>query len=83
MTGDGINHGTYGGYQKHRRLGVEACAECLAAQVWYTRRRRESAEVRAEEQRQTAARTRAYVRLSRAYPTLYHALYEEELGRTT
>ena len=54
MTGDGINHGTYGGYQKHRKLGVEACAECLAAQVWYTRRRRESAEVRAEEQRQTA-----------------------------
>ena len=79
MTGDGINHGTYGGYQKHRKLGVEACAECLAAQVWYTRRRRESA----EERRQTAARTRAYVRISRAYPTLYHALYEEELGRTT
>ena len=47
------------------------------------RRRRESAEVRAEEQRQTAARTRAYVRLSRAYPTLYRALYEEELGRAT
>ena len=79
MTGDGINHGTYGGYQKHRKLGVEACAECLAAQVWYTRRRRESA----EERRQTAARTRAYVRISRAYPTLYRALYEEELGRTT
>ena len=62
MTGDGINHGTYGGY---------------------ARRRRESAEVRAEERRQTAARTRAYVRLSRAYPTLYRALYEEELRRTT
>ena len=47
MTGDGINHGTYGGYQKHRKLGVEACAECLAALVWYTRRRSESAELRA------------------------------------
>ena len=30
-----------------------------------------------------AARTRAYVRLSHACPTLYRALYEEELGRTT
>ena len=76
MTGDGITHGTYGGYQKPRKLGVEECTECLAAQVWYAGRRRESAKVRAEEQRQTAARTRAY-------PTLYHALYEEELGRTT
>ena len=83
MTGCGINHGAYGGYQKPRKLGVEACAECRDAQVWYTRRRRESAEVRAEEQRQDAARTRAYVRLSRAYPTMYRALYEEELGRTT
>ena len=55
MRGDGINHGTYGGYQKHRKLGVEACAECLAAQVWYARRRRESAEVRAEEKRQDSA----------------------------
>lgn len=67
MTGDGINHGSYGGYQKHRKLGVEACTECLAAQVWYARRRRESAEVRAEEKRQYNARMRAYVRLSRAY----------------
>ena len=83
MTGCGINHGAYGGYQKPRKLGVEECTECLAAQVWYARRRRESAKVRAEEKRQDAARTRAYVRLSRAYPTLYRALYEEELGRTT
>ena len=83
MTGDGINHGTYGGYQKHHKLGVEACPECRDAQVWYARRRRESAEVRAEEKRQDTARTRAYVRLSRTYPTLYRALYEEELGRTT
>ena len=87
MTGCGINHGAYGGYQKPRKLGVEECTECMAAQVWYARRRRESAEVRAEvraeEKRQDNARTRAYVRLSRAYPTLYRALYEEELGRTT
>ena len=83
MTGDGITHGTYGGYQKHHKRGMDPCPECLAAHSGYARRRRESAEVRAEERRQAAARTRAYVRLSRAYPTLYHALYEEELGRTT
>lgn len=44
--------------------------------------RRKNAEVRGEEKRQAAARTRAYVRLSHAYPTLYRALYEEELRRT-
>lgn len=49
MTGCGINHGAYGGYQKPRKLGVEECTECLAAQVWYARRRRESAEVREPE----------------------------------
>ena len=83
MTGDGITHGTYGGYQQHHKRGTDPCPECRDAQVWYARRRRESAEVRAEDRRQAAARTRAYVRLSRAYPTLYRALYEEELGRTT
>ena len=30
-----------------------------------------------------ARRTRTYVRLSHAYPTLHRALYEEELRRTT
>ena len=42
MTGCGINHGAYGGYQKPRKLGVEECTECRDAQVWYARRRRES-----------------------------------------
>ena len=54
-----------------------------AAQAAYARERRKNAEVRGEEKRQDAARTRTYVQLSPVYPTLPRALYEEELRRTT
>ena len=83
MTGDDIKHGTCGGYQQHRKRGTEPCPKCRAACAAYARERRKNAEVRGEEKRQAAARARAYVRLSHAYPTLYRALYEEELRRTT
>ena len=82
MTGDDIKHGTCGGYQQHRKRGTEPCPKCRAAQAAYARERRKNAEVRGEEKRQAAARTRAYVRLSHACPTLCRALYEEELRRT-
>lgn len=34
---DDINHGTYAGYQKHRRQGIEICDECREANAEYHR----------------------------------------------
>jgi hypothetical protein len=35
MTTDEIPHGTYSGYQKHKRLRIKPCAECREANRTY------------------------------------------------
>lgn len=68
-----MNHGTYGGYQAHRRLGEDACAACLDANNAYKAVQRSGG---AEN-----ARERALRRLARLHPSEFRRLYYAELQR--
>lgn len=78
-TGDGIEHGTYKGYQRCVRRDAGSCAECRAAASAYSREYRSRPQVRAAELAREAARQRAYSRLARAHPADYRALYLAEI----
>ena len=82
MTGDDIKHGTCGGYKKHRKRGTEPCPKCRAEQAAYARERRKNAEVRGEEKRQAAARTRLRAALPRL-PDLVPRALRGRTRRTT
>lgn len=41
-TREPVKHGTYGGYQAHKRRGEDACDECKAANTQYRRNAREA-----------------------------------------
>jgi hypothetical protein len=74
--------GTLSGYARHRRLGEEACAECLRANNERSRNLyRDDPDRRAQVRARTAAAERAYSRLAHMYPDDYAALYAEEKER--
>lgn len=72
--------GTYKGWQRHYRQQEESCGPCRLAKNEYQRAYRASnAAYRADQLRRKAARDRAGRRLAALYPTLFSALYAEEL----
>lgn len=72
--------GTYAGYQKHRKTGQVPCRPCRDANAAYMRKLRANSERTYRNTREdNAARQRAHTRLARLYPTLFDALYTEEL----
>lgn len=78
----GIHHGTYGGYQVHRRRGEEACPSCLDAQAAYMRQLREAnPDLRVRERNRQHAYDRATQRLRDAHRAEMQRYYREELGR--
>lgn len=61
-----IEHGTYSGWNLHRKRGVPVCDECRAAQAEYARRRRaRNPRKRAEETAKSQANARATFRAAR------------------
>ena len=71
-------HGTMSGYDLHCVLGTPPCEACRRAKAEYNAQRRATtpqAEAGVVNQR---SRNRALSRLSRLYPEVYRALYEEE-----
>jgi hypothetical protein len=80
LDGDGVC-GTYGGYQRHRRRGEQACTECRRANRDYTRTLRQRPGVREEENARTAARSRALWRLADEQRERFRELFIEEVTR--
>lgn len=77
-----VKHGTYGGYQAHRKRGEAACDDCRAALTAYARAyRAANLEARAAELTRNAAYRRALTRLRARHEAEYQRLYREELGR--
>lgn len=81
-----VRHGTYSGYNKHRRLReaegqwcwppCEACA--VGAKKWRAAHVPSAAAEKMRRSRQRA-HARAILRMQRAFPQLYNSLYTEEL----
>jgi len=77
-----INHGTYGGYQAHRRHGEEVCEACRIANNTYRREYRNSKpDASSYDRTQAAAYRRAENRLRRLHYPEFNQLYHEELVR--
>lgn len=83
MNPDDPRHGTYAGYQAHKKTNQEQpCEPCRIAYNAYQRERRKSDPTALRRSRQSiAAATRALWRLKADHPTEYAALYAEELGK--
>lgn len=75
-----INHGTYGGYQAHRRKNEDACEPCRTAARDYQRNYRSVVGIESQK-RYSQAREQAFLRLSRMHPDEFHRLMHEELRR--
>lgn len=75
-------HGTVSGYERHRRDGEDACADCKRAradyQADYEARNPEYAE---RGRRRSAARYRAMRRLALEFPKRFNELVSDELGK--
>jgi hypothetical protein len=69
-----VKHGTYGGYQAHRRLDETACGPCLRANSNYKIKQRSTGVENARE--------RALRRLARLHPSEFRRLYYAELRRS-
>ena len=80
MTGDDISHGTYGGYQVHKKRRVEPCAACRAAAADYQRKYRAVNPDNDTDRQYTRARNRALERLRRQYGDLFEAYLADELA---
>lgn len=72
-------HGTPSGYNAHRRIGEEACAPCWDAMHEANMRRKSAPDFVVQNRQRARAQSRARARLTRMYPTVYRALYLEEL----
>jgi hypothetical protein len=76
-----IEHGTYGGYQAHKRIGEGPCTDCRRAnssyQAAWRRRNPASQSLNAERQ---AARDRALRKLAERFPAELESLYAAELA---
>lgn len=73
-------HGTYAGYQQHRKRGEDACTPCLNALADYTRARRARLGTADDKLRNTAYRT-ASARLREAHRAEFDAYCYEELAK--
>lgn len=80
MTEDGIKHGTYAGYQRHKKTGVPICVECREAnRLYHAAYRSQTADYRAREKLMNRARNRAVGRLAALHPGQFDALIAQEL----
>jgi hypothetical protein len=77
-----IEHGTYRGYQQHRRRGEETCPPCRAANTAYHQEWRtgQPEEAKRNAAVRKAARLRALESLARKYPDEYVELLARELS---
>ena len=74
--------GTYGGYQKHGRLGETACGPCRQANAAYRQEfRQRRADIYAEDRRRAKAHTRAAWRLVDKYRDEWRRFVIEELEK--
>jgi len=72
-------HGTYAGYQRHRRRGEPACDPCKEGNRAYQKARRTTAEGRAAANRHSRATSRALWKLSQAHPEEFAELRRQTL----
>lgn len=73
------DHGTYGGYQRHKRRRETACIECTEANRQYQAGVRASKpETIRRATRQAKVRNRALARLQEAHPAEYERLLTDE-----
>jgi len=78
VTPDDPRHGTYAGYQSHRKDRETPCAPCRAANAAYTRRMRADDGRADRERRASRVRHRALWRLARIHPDEYARLVADE-----
>lgn len=76
---DDERHGTYAGYQQHRKAAEPACLPCLAANRAYTRARRENSAHYERDREVACAGSRAAWRVVDAHRAEYERYYAEEL----
>lgn len=80
MSPDDPRHGTYAGYQAHRKAGELACQPCLKANAEYGQRLREfNPNVKRRARETVRAQNRAKQRLSELHRAEYTRLYIEAL----
>jgi len=73
-------HGSYAGYQWHRKNGEPPCDECVLANSSYqTAWRRNNPDKHAAQQRTQYARIRALRKLAKLHPEDMRQLYQQEL----
>jgi len=70
-------HGTYAGWNRHRRQGTKTCAECRRANREYHREWRASNGGRAQQARYTKAANAALQQLKTAHFDEYRRYYEQ------
>lgn len=79
-TPEEIPHGTYAGYQRHKKRGVRPCEACLAANRDYTANlRANSPELRENDALMNKIRSRALWRLKDRHQREFRVLVAEEL----
>lgn len=76
-TTTGTQHGTYAGWNKHRRQGTEVCVECKRAAREYQRKWRASTDGRARQAGYTKAAHTALQQLKKAHFDEYRRYYEQ------
>jgi hypothetical protein len=79
MTPDDPRHGTYAGYQRHRKDDEDACAPCRAANNEYTRKIRSDPAALKRDREVSRAGSRAAWRTVDAHRADYERFYAEEL----
>lgn len=78
---DGIAHGTYSGYQKHKKDGTPACPACRTAASDYQRRYRASRKGQRDRERWVVrTRNQALHQLARDHPDEFAALVDRARG---
>ena len=80
MTAD-IAHGTYKGWNAHKRYDVPMCTACREAQRQYQASRREDPAIKAEDRIMVRAGELARSALARKHPEEYRSLYEHYKAR--
>lgn len=79
---DGINHGSYAGYQVCQRRPEGSCEECRkATREYMAEYRKRRPEVQARERLKRRARERALWKLARQFPREYRVLVHDEMTR--
>ncbi len=80
MNVDDPRHGTYAGYQRHRKDGEAACGPCRTANAEYNRTHRSKPVARMKSRKVSKAGGRAAWRLVNAHRDEYDRYYAEELA---